>query len=102
MVILESEKHWLDSDGTKRRVPQIKGRLKMSCPTHKKLREFVIRRDGGKCKKCSSAECLVADHIISRRNGGSHHPNNLQCLCTPCNAAKASTVDRRFRAVLNA
>lgn len=32
-----------------------------------------------------------------RRNGGSHHPSNLQCLCDPCNARKAGLVDSKGR-----
>lgn len=37
---------------------------------------------------------LCVDHIVSRRNGGSHHPSNLQALCDPCNSAKVGLVDR--------
>ena len=77
------------------KVPEIKGRLKPGkCPGHAALREFVIHRDGGRCKQCRSTEQLVADHVISRRNGGSHHPNNLQCLCDSCNARKSNFEDR--------
>ena len=60
---------------------------------HRALREFVIHRDGGRCKRCGSRELLVADHILSRRNGGAHHPNNLQCLCDSCNSRKAGRED---------
>lgn len=88
---------WTDDKGKKWSVPQIKGRLKPGkIPCHNALREFVINRDGRKCKECGRGEdsvVLVADHIISRRNGGSHHPDNLQCLCDSCNARKASLVD---------
>lgn len=38
---------------------------------------------------------LVVDHVISRRNGGSNHPRNLQTLCDHCNCAKASLVDAK-------
>lgn len=84
---------WTDHLGRTWRVPQIKGRLKMKCPGHRALREFVIHRDGGRCKRCGSRELLVADHILSRRNGGAHHPNNLQCLCDSCNSRKAGRED---------
>jgi 5-methylcytosine-specific restriction endonuclease McrA len=40
---------------------------------------------------------LMLDHVVSRRNGGSNHPENLQALCEPCNAAKSVLVDRRHR-----
>lgn len=87
---------WTDTDGVVRKVPQIIGRLKPGkCPGHAALRAFVISRDGSLCVRCGSAERLVADHIISRRNGGSHHPDNLQCLCDSCNARKAGKEDRR-------
>jgi hypothetical protein len=88
--------YWIDHDGTSRAVPKIKGRLKCGkCPGHAALRAFVIRRDGGKCVRCGSSSRLVADHILSRRNGGTHHPDNLQCLCESCNARKASVEDAR-------
>lgn len=89
-------KFWTDHKGRTWKVPQIKGRLKHGkCPGHAALREFVIHRDGEKCRRCASTVDLIADHIVSRRNGGSHHPDNLQCLCQPCNARKASKEDAK-------
>lgn len=88
---------WTDDLGVTRPVPQIKGRLKCGkIPGHAALREYVIRRDGSKCVECGSTTRLVADHILSRRNGGSHHPSNLRCLCESCNARKASLVDAKY------
>ncbi len=90
---------WTDHRGRSWKVPQILGRLKPGkCAGHAALREFVIGRDGGKCKQCGNSDPvqLVADHILSRRNGGQHHPDNLQCLCTSCNARKSSLVDSRY------
>ena len=75
-------------------VPQIRGRLKMRIPAHRALREFVLQRDKV-CQRCSSAEDLVADHIVSRRNGGSHAPDNLQALCQRCNSRKSSLEDAK-------
>lgn len=87
---------WTDHLGVTRPAPQILGRLKHGkCPGHAALRAFVIHRDGGKCRVCGATESLVADHIVSRRNGGSHHPSNLQCLCQICNARKAGAVDAK-------
>lgn len=87
---------WIDHLGREWKTPQIIGRLKCGKSAgHRALREFVIFRDGGKCKQCGSTTNLVADHIISRRNGGSHHPSNLQCLCDSCNARKAALVDSK-------
>jgi 5-methylcytosine-specific restriction endonuclease McrA len=84
---------WTDQFGRTWPEPQIKGRLKMKCPGHRALREFVIHRDGA-CVRCGSTNDLVPDHIVSRRNGGRHHPSNLQCLCRSCNARKANREDR--------
>lgn len=85
---------WTDHNGVEWDEPQIKGRLKMRIPSHSALRAFVIHRAGGKCERCGSTDSLVADHILSRRNGGRHHPSNMQCLCESCNAKKANTEDR--------
>ena len=89
---------WVDQHGRVWKVPQILGRLKPGkCAGHAALREFVILRDGNKCKRCGCTDPikLVADHVVSRRNGGSHHPDNLQCLCHSCNSRKANMEDRR-------
>lgn len=89
---------WTDQFGVVRPVPTIRGRLKCGkCPGHRALREFVIWRSGGRCCQCGADDDLIADHILSRRNGGSHHPDNLQCLCQPCNGRKAGLVDAKFR-----
>jgi 5-methylcytosine-specific restriction endonuclease McrA len=39
---------------------------------------------------------LVIDHVLSLRNGGTNHPDNLQTLCDCCNAAKSGLVDSKF------
>ncbi len=85
---------WNDEHGTQWKVPTIIGRLKMRIPCHRALRDFVLRRDGT-CRWCGTDQDLVADHIISRRNGGAHHPDNLQALCQSCNARKAGLVDAK-------
>lgn len=86
---------WVDGRGVVRPVPRIKGRLKCGrVPLHRDLRSFVLERDGA-CRWCGATEDLVADHVVSRRNGGSHHPDNLQALCQRCNARKAALVDAR-------
>lgn len=87
---------WTDHHGVTRLVPVIKGRLKHGkFPGHRALREFVIWRSGGHCCQCGADDDLIADHIVSRRNGGSHHPNNLQCLCQSCNSRKAGLIDAK-------
>jgi 5-methylcytosine-specific restriction endonuclease McrA len=90
---------WTDPQGRPRAVPTILGRLKPGrIPLHRDLRAFVLARDGNRCRRCGSIENLVADHILSRRNGGSHHPENLQALCDRCNAAKVGRFDSRGEA----
>ncbi|MDP2317511.1 MAG: HNH endonuclease signature motif containing protein [Pseudomonadota bacterium] len=86
---------WTDDTGKRWPVPEIRGRLKFRIPSHLALREFVIRRDGGACRECGSRERLVADHVVSRRNGGAHHPANMQCLCWSCNSRKVGLVDTK-------
>ena len=90
-----SPRFWIDHLGRHWAEPTIKGRLKMRVPSHRALRDFVISRDGGKCVQCGAREKLVADHIVSRRNGGRHHPSNMQCLCDSCNARKSGLVDSK-------
>jgi hypothetical protein len=89
---------WQDLTGKWWKVPEIKGRLKTRIPCHKALIEFVIKRDGTKCKFCGNSNKLelIADHILSRRNGGDHHPDNMQCLCQSCNSRKANLIDRTY------
>lgn len=111
---------WRDDLGREWRVPQILGRLKFRVPCAQALRRFVFIRDNFTCQKCGirpesipvdydgkeavivaldrlGCTCIVMDHIVSRRNGGGHHPRNLQTLCDPCNARKANLVDRVAR-----
>lgn len=95
-----SPQFWIDYSGNEWKVPTIKGRLKPGkCPGHAALREYVIERGGRKCMECGKGEsevfCLVADHIVSRKNGGTHHPDNMQCLCNSCNSRKAGLIDSK-------
>jgi 5-methylcytosine-specific restriction endonuclease McrA len=90
-----SPKFWTDHHGRQWIEPQILGRLKMRIPSHAALRDFIIHRDRHQCRECRSTENLVADHMVSRRNGGRHHPDNMQCLCGSCNTRKASLVDSK-------
>lgn len=86
---------WTDHHGRHWKVPQIRGRLKPGkIPSHAALRAFIVARDGS-CRWCGATVYLVADHIVSRRNGGTHHHNNLQALCSTCNSRKAGLVDAK-------
>lgn len=89
----EQAKIWTDQHGKAWKVPMIRGRLKFRIPCHPALRAFVLWRDNYTCQGCGTHNDLIADHIISRRNGGPHHPDNLQALCQSCNARKANLID---------
>ncbi|MES2262132.1 MAG: HNH endonuclease [Pseudomonadota bacterium] len=88
-------------------------------PSHAALRAFVYQRDGFCCQWCGVSAppppqydgkdnvltgatskqgwdiWFVVDHVVSMRNGGSNHPQNLQMLCDPCNSAKSGLVDSK-------
>jgi hypothetical protein len=86
---------WTDNAGQRWRVPNGRDRLRPhQIAGHGALRAFVFQRDSNRCVRCGSAEPLALDHIVSRRNGGTHHPTNLQTLCKRCNDSKATHEDR--------
>lgn len=109
-----SPEFWTDQLGVSRRVPTCRWRLKFYMAGHAALRAFVFARDGFVCLDCGDpavnvpaqytgretvatarGSCLVMDHVVSRRNGGSHGPENLRTLCDSCNARKAGLVDAK-------
>src|SRR3990167_5164953 len=54
-----------------------------------RLRDWVIKRDGGKCQVCGSRSNLLADHCFSRQvRELFYRPENLTCLCSNCNFQK--------------
>lgn len=56
------------------------------------VKEFVWRRDQGKCVKCGSSEKLEFDHIIPFSKGGSNTARNIQLLCEKCNRSKHDNI----------
>jgi 5-methylcytosine-specific restriction endonuclease McrA len=89
---------WPDTTGRVWKTLTILRRIKYRYPAALALREHVFARDGHRCRRCGAVAELLLDHVISRRNGGSHHPGNLQTLCLSCNARKVSTEDRKAHA----
>lgn len=86
---------WTDHAGKRWKVPVIKDRLRVhQIAGHAALKAHVVCRDGGVCRQCGSPDALTLDHVVSKRNGGTHHPDNLQALCKPCNDAKSNYQDR--------
>jgi 5-methylcytosine-specific restriction endonuclease McrA len=59
------------------------------------LRLSCLKRDGFACQVCGD-KAIIADHIISRRNGGADTLTNLRSLCRTCdNKAKEDHLGNR-------
>lgn len=101
LLAVDAPRTWTDHAGGVHPTPSsIQRRLKFSrCPLHARLREFVLSRDGWRCQACglpgAPGRWVRMDHIISHRNGGAHHPANLQALCESCNARKSGLIDTK-------
>ncbi|QNH60731.1 HNH endonuclease [Hymenobacter sediminicola] len=54
-----------------------------------RLKQEVFANAGNRCVYCGARYPLTLDHIIPLSKGGGWHKENLQCLCAPCNEAKA-------------
>jgi 5-methylcytosine-specific restriction endonuclease McrA len=53
---------------------------KLNSRKYRAHKERVFARDGRICRYCGSDENVQVDHIISRKNGGTHDMDNLQVL----------------------
>ena len=54
------------------------------------VREYVLWRDGHKCRNCSGKTkdtVLEVHHLVQRKDGGSDRPDNLITLCKTCHSA---------------
>ncbi|MBC7599705.1 MAG: HNH endonuclease [Polaromonas sp.] len=64
-----------------------------------KVRELIMRRDGGICQPCLQSRTVTlahaVDHIVPKAEGGTDDPANLQAICRPCHAAKTAEEARR-------
>lgn len=54
----------------------------------KKIRLFIMNRDGNKCLKCFRTDKLQLDHIMPISRNGKNTLSNLQTLCNSCNSIK--------------
>jgi hypothetical protein len=54
----------------------------------KEVRKTIFQRDGNKCYKCGSIECLCLDHIIPKPQFQIHTVDNMLTLCLRCNFKK--------------
>jgi len=103
---------WTDHTGRTWRVSESRHPLNPARRSgHAALRAFVFIRDDFACRHCGlkfgspsnyDGRCAIGycveeldlvflhvDHVIPRAAGGSHHPDNLQALCSTCNSKKA-------------
>jgi 5-methylcytosine-specific restriction protein A len=53
----------------------------------RKIRHYVLKRDGHKCKMCGR-RATHCDHKKLRKNGGTDELKNLRALCQTCNLAR--------------
>ena len=53
----------------------------------RKIREYVLKRDGKVCKKCG-AHANHVDHVRTRKNGGKDQLSNLRAMCQSCNLSR--------------
>ncbi len=54
------------------------------------VREYVLWRDGHKCRSCfgkTKDTVLEVHHLVQRKDGGSDRPDNLITLCKTCHEA---------------
>ena len=61
-------------------------------PIPEEVKDFVWRRDGGRCVMCGSNKDIQFDHIIPFYKGGATSIENLQILCQSCNLKKSNHI----------
>jgi 5-methylcytosine-specific restriction endonuclease McrA len=79
----------------------VSGDAELGSPAWKRLRLFVLARDGGRCRirgpRCKEWATEV-DHVVARADGGdTWNPDNLRAACRPCNSAGGAEVGNRRR-----
>ena len=50
----------------------------------RRLRSYVLARDGGRCQRCGGKEKLECHHVVPSAAGGSDTPSNLRTICVLC------------------
>ena len=59
-------------------------KISKACDISPKVREEVMKRDGGKCIICGAVFSLQIAHYISRARLGLGIPENLGVMCSHC------------------
>jgi 5-methylcytosine-specific restriction endonuclease McrA len=57
---------------------------------HRRLRAYVLLRDGFACVDCGSTEDLTLDYITPLQRGGEQVSSNAITRCRSCNSAKGA------------
>jgi 5-methylcytosine-specific restriction endonuclease McrA len=61
------------------------------------IKEEVLKRDGGLCQKCGTADKIRVHHLVPRVCGGTDELTNLATLCAGCHRkAHVATGQRGF------
>ena len=51
---------------------------------YRRLRKYIIARDGNRCQKCGSGKSIQAHHVVPLSAGGLDTPGNLRAICESC------------------
>lgn len=66
-----------------------------------RLRKQIMERDSGLCQSCRRAGLVVqayaVDHKLSKAEGGTNDPANLEAICRPCHRTKSDAEAQRGR-----
>jgi len=60
----------------------------------RRIRAAILLRDNYRCRYCSGPANSV-DHVVSRHDGGTDHPDNLVAACMPCNLDRRAPQHKR-------
>jgi 5-methylcytosine-specific restriction protein A len=88
-----------------RKTPADRARdAKVYGPEYRKNRALALKRAGGRCeqllengRRCGSRDRVQVDHVIPVTRNGTHHLENLRCLCAPHHRAKTATEGGGYR-----
>jgi hypothetical protein len=67
-----------------------------------RARDFVLARDGNKCRYCGTTEGQMhVDHVFPKIRGGSNNPENLVVACAACNLSKGARTPEEWLGCIN-
>jgi len=71
--------------------PNAWGSTRCSSAEWRRLRLFILERDGRICHVCGQHGADEVDHVIAYADGGTDHPLNLRAIHKrPCHARKSA------------